>query len=253
MRSFFRGVMGFGLVAIPISLYRALDPETVALHYIHASCRSRIQYRRYCPVCAREVEPGELQKAADVGDGRLVVVEREPYASGDRPVVHITSFHPLADMDPVYIGDAYWVKPEAGALIPYRLLWEAMRRQQRVAIATMMLRRAPHLALIRPYESGAIVLHRMHYPDSLRREGEQFGAGAADVSEQELSLAETLIDQLSLPFDPDRYPNEPKAALMRQIADRAETLAPAAPVPEAVADLVDKLRASLLQAAEGSR
>lgn len=254
MRSFFKGVMGFGLVAIPISLYKALDPESVALHYVHESCQSRIQYRKYCPVCDRPIEAGELQKAAETPDGRLVIVEPEEEKETGRPAVHIQSFHPLADMDPIYIGDAYWVKPESGALTPYRLLWEAMQRQGRVAVATMRLRAQTRLALIRPFETGSLMLHRMHYPESVRREGEYFGRGPAAVSDQEMSLAEALIDQLSAPFDPTQYPNEPKAALMRQIAARASALPEPGPeVVPAVVDLVEQLRASLQVAAGTGR
>ncbi|MGC8489443.1 MAG: Ku protein [Clostridia bacterium] len=254
MRSFFKGVMGFGLVAIPISLYKALEPESVALHYVHEPCGSRIQYRKYCPVCAHEVTPDELKKAAENVDGRLVVVEVEEEPAAGRPAVHIQSFHPLEDMDPVYIGDAYWVKPDSGAVTPYRLLWEAMKKARRVAVATMHLRSSSRLALIRPYESGALMLHRMHYPDSVRREGEHFGSGPAAISDKEMALAQALIEQLAAPFDPTLYPNEPKAALMRQIASRAATLPEASPeaVP-GVVDLVNQLRASLAVAAGAGR
>ncbi len=254
MRSLFKGVVGFGLVAIPIQLYRALDAERIPLHWVHRDCGTRIQYVKRCPACQRPVDAGELAHGAEADDGRLIVVD-EPELLGqpdDRreSLIQILTFHPAAEIDIVFYGDAYWAEPGQGGRKPYRLLWQAMQHRRQVAVAEMRLRRRRQLALVRPYGSGAIMLHAMHYPENVRMVGAQFGtpAGVSVTSEEE-RLAEMLLEQLTEPFDPAHYPDRAKARLRRWIDERA-ALAPAnAPAPGTVlGDLVAQLRASVAAA-----
>ncbi len=254
MRSFFKGVLGFGLVAIPVQLFRALEPERVAFHWVHRSCGSRIQYQKVCPVCQRPVEAEELARGAETDDGRLVLVEADDLkdVQGRRDaLIQLVSFHPQDSVDLVYFGDPYWAKPGSGGLKPYRLLWRALRDLGRVGVAEMTLARRPRLALLRPYPTGALMLHAMRYPEHVRQEGAAFGGGseadAVRVSDEEERLAHVLVQQLEEPFRPERYVDRVGARLRQLIAERADAARPEG-VPAAVQDLVAQLRASVREA-----
>jgi len=254
VRSFFKGVLGFGLVAIPVQLFRALDPERVAFHWIHRPCGSRIQYQKVCPVCQRPVTADELARGAETDDGRIVLIDPEDLqdVQGHRDaLIQLVSFHAQDSVDLVYYGDPYWAKPGTGGLKPYRLLWRALRDLGRVGVAEMTLARRPRLALLRPYPTGTLMLHTMRYPEHVRQEGAGFGSGpeadAVRVSDEEERLAHVLVQQLEEPFQPDRYVDRVAARLRQLIAERAEAVAPAG-VPEAVQDLVAQLRASVREA-----
>lgn len=257
MRSLFKGTLGFGLVAIPVSLYKAIDAkaESVEVHFIHRSCGTRIQYQKYCPTCDVHPEAQDLARATPLADGRMVVMEEAEAEDGgsrgsSERVIAIRSFHALSEIDPVYFHQAYWVQAAAGGAKPYKLLWEAMTEAQEVAVADMMLRHRPQLAVVRPHPSGSLILHSMHYPESLCLEGTHFGEDLrATVSDKERRMAETLIGELTEPFDPAAYPNRRRREQEDFIRAHAATALAASAVPHAaeVADLVAELRESVEQ------
>lgn len=261
LRSLFKGTLGFGLVAIPVSLYKAIDvkAESVEVHLIHRSCGTRVQYQKYCPTCDSRPGTEDLARASPLPDGRWVVLDESegetdgPPASSERTIA-IRSFHALSEIDPVYFHQAYWVQAGSGGAKPYKLLWEAMTEAHEVAVADMTLRQKPQLAVVRPHPTGSLMLHSMHYPESLRLEGTHFGQDLrAVVSDRERRMAEALIGELTEPFDPASYPNH----LRRQQEDfiRAHAATARAAVgrehgPD-VADLVQELRDSVEQLKKG--
>lgn len=248
MRSLFKGVLGFGLVSIPVALYRAVGDERVEAHWIHRECGERVRYQKHCPACHRVLESTDLVRAAVLPDGRMVPLKddgRDPKPK-DR-TISVLTFHPLADLDPVYFDQAYWLKAQTGGQKAYQLLARAMAVRHQVAVARMTARDRPRLAVVRPYGTGALMLHSMRWPESIRMEGAHFGTeGAAPTSEREEQMALALVDQLSEPFQPAAYPDEARARLMAELVLRAEqgaTLAP--PPPPGLESLVEQLSRSL--------
>src|SRR5262245_51811726 len=55
MRSVWKGSISFGLVAIPVELFTAIEERKVVFHQVHASDGGRIRYRRFCTVDGEEV------------------------------------------------------------------------------------------------------------------------------------------------------------------------------------------------------
>ncbi len=256
MRSLFKAVLGFGLVSIPVSLYRAVGGERVETHWIHRSCGERVRYQKHCPACDRVLEASELVRAAVLPDGRMVPLDGgggEP-SPRDRTIAVLT-FHPLADLDPVYFDQAYWLQAGAGGQKAYQLLAHAMATRRRVAVARMAARERPRLAVVRPYGTGALMLHSMHWPEAVRQEGAHFGQEpAAPASEREKDMALALVDHLSEPFEPAQYPDEARARLMADLLARAEAGAGLAPPPPPGLDsLVAQLSRSLDAVGAGSR
>lgn len=250
MRSMFKGVLGFGLVSIPVELYRAVGAERVESHWIHRGCGERVRYQKLCPACDRVLDSSDIARAAVLDDGRLVPLDDEEAPAERRPLdraISILSFHPLADLDPVYFDQAYWLKAASGGQKAYRLLSQAMALRQQVAVARMAARERPRLSVVRPYGTGALMLHSMHWPEAVRLKGAHFGSGGPEASDREQEMALALVDHLSEPFTPAAYPDEARAALMAALAERADqghAVAPAGP-PPGLTDLVDQLRRSL--------
>jgi len=252
MRSIFRGVIGFGLVAIPIQVYKAMESDHIDIHWLHRVCHNRIRYQKYCPVCDVVVEPDDLVKGVELPDGRTVVLppDENPEPEADERSITILAFPRLADVDPVYYETAYWLKPAPGGTKPYALLVEALRQEERVALAEMRLRARRSLAVVRAYNERTLMLHRMYYPEHLRVEGQEFGPTTVELSEKERQLARTLIQVMAEPFRPERYPNEERARKLALI----ESLTPAAVKPSGVVannqdviDLMERLKASVSQ------
>ncbi|MCL8208672.1 MAG: Ku domain-containing protein [Actinomycetia bacterium] len=245
MRSLFSGTLGFGLVAIPVQLYKALENDQVALHWVHRPCGSRIQYKKWCPVCDRIVAADELVKAGVLEDGRLVPLdEPQPVRAPAERTIGLVSFHAADEIDPIYYDQAYWVAPGAGGRHPYAVLWTVLRETGRVGLAELTLARRRRLAVVRPWREGLLALQTLHWPESLRTLVAP-AASAAVPSPKEIRLARTLVDALTEPFRPEAYPNRAKQDLLERLAARAgEAIAVRAPAGM-LADLVAQLKASV--------
>lgn len=255
MRSMYRGTIGFGLVSIPVEVYKAMDAEEVPLHWIHRGCGGRIRYQKVCAHCQAEVAGEDLVKAAELADGRLVEIPPEevspPAGAGDAErTIGIVAFHPLDAVDPILYRAAYWLKPIQGGAKAYHLLREAMDESGLVAVARLRLRGRLHLALVRSMAHRTLLMHTLFYPESLRQEGLDFGGGEVAISAKERQLALALIGQMTETFDPAVYPNASRRHLLERIEELAAEARtpPEEAVPGNLVDLMEELKASLAAA-----
>jgi DNA end-binding protein Ku len=245
----YKGVLGFGLVSIPIQLYKAFDEERIEKHWVHTACGTRVRYQKMCPVCQVTLSSEDMTKAFPLPDGRYVPLTTESESPTDLDhTITILNFHPLQEVDPAFYQQSYWVKPQAGGHKPYRLLVEAMDSVGQVALAQMMLRSKSQLAVVRPFNHAILMLHGMHYPESLRSEGTEITGPSITISDAEREMAVRLIQQMAGPFIPEQYPNQERRRLLEEI----ERLMPSARTPtlpiqasDEVMDLMAQLRESV--------
>jgi DNA end-binding protein Ku len=244
--------IAFGLVSIPVGLYTATSSKAIGFHLLHARCGTRIQHRNWCPTCRRLVERTDLVRGFPIGktkhvpftDAELDALER----NGNR-VIEISTFVPLSTVDPIYYESTYYLAPVERGEKPYRLLTEAMRQTERVAVGSVVLRGKEHLVLLRPLPRG-LVLHQLYYADEVRDFDEIDPGEHARVAETELALAKRLVAGLAgKAFDPaayrDAYRERILAIAKRKAAGREVTVAPEAETPASPLDLMDALRRSL--------
>ncbi len=260
MRSLWKGAISFGLVNIPVRLYTATETRDVRFHMLHRACHTPIRYRRFCPTCAREVEMEEIARGYEYGRGQFVIVEDEDLDAltlRTDKAVEILDFVRLEEIDPIYFEKTYFLEPADGGAKAYALLRRALADTGRVAVAKVSL------AAIRVYRGAGtaapapgeiLVLETMFFPDEIRSYAELEGAyRAVDVGERELSMAVHLVESLSAPFAPERYRDEYREALLAVIAEKVrgeEVVAPPAPEPARVVDLMQALEESLRLARE---
>ena len=133
-RAIWSGSVSFGLVNVPVKLVTATSPKDVRFHQLHDADGGRINQKRVCSVDGEEVEYGHIVKGYDLGGGRYVVIEPEELASIDAEAtrtIDIEEFVDLADIDPVFFEQSYYLVPDGRAEKPYALLAEAMARTGR--------------------------------------------------------------------------------------------------------------------------
>ena len=171
--------------------------------------------------------------------------------------IEITRFVDLSYIDPMYFERGYVLEPEAIGQKPFYLLKQALEGTNRVAIAKVSLRQKEHLCCLRPY-GNALAMATMFYPDEIRSTGElELPEGEVLITDQEMAMAHTLIDQLTGVFEPEQYHDEYRSALERVIEAKlgsAEpvTVAPA-PATGKIVDLMDALKASIEATKQASR
>jgi DNA end-binding protein Ku len=255
-RSMWKGTLNFGLVSVPVKLYSAAVHKNVTFHQLHARDHARIVQRRFCSAEGEEVEYSEIVKGYELAPGRYVVVEPEEFAALEPAftrTIEIEDFVQLEEIDAIYFDRPYFVVPSKGGARSYRLLLEAMRETNKVAIGRIVLRSREQLVAIRPRED-ALMMVTMNFGDEIQQTSSFYELEEAEVevSEHELEMARRLVDSVSRPFDIANYHDTYREALMDLIDRKANgeeiVLEPAAKDEHLQApDLMSALEASLEQ------
>ena len=251
-RAIWKGAVSFGMVAIPIKLYPAIQSKSISFVTLHSTCHTRLRQERYCSTHDVEVELAEVVKGYEYSKDQYVVMEESDFANlpvNSTHTVEIMQFVNLESIDPMYFNRSYVLEPESIGEKPFYLLRKALESTRRVAVAKVSLHQKEHLCCLRPY-GQSIVMETMHYPDEIRDFGElSLPEEDALISDQELAMATSLIDQLTGTFDPEQHNDEYRETLERAIEARLTSSEPvtAAPAPARgkVVDLMAALRDSI--------
>ena len=260
-RSIWRGVLSFGMVAIPIRMYLATESSSkVSFHLLCPDHKSRIKNKRWCPEGDHEVAWGDVIRGYEYEKGRYVVLEDEdleklPLKSSK--AIDISGFIEDAELDgPVYYQAAYYLEPEKAAAKPYALLQKTLEKTKRVAIAKFALRDRERLVSVRPLD-GVLLMNTLHWPDEIRSTEDLELPEDVKISPKEIQMAETLVDAMATKFDPTEYKDEYKEAVEDIVKAKVEgeeiIEAPEEEAETTVADLMDALRASVERAKKGER
>ncbi|MGB9887015.1 MAG: Ku protein [Moorellales bacterium] len=254
MRSIWNGVLSFGLVNIPVKVYPAVEEKDFSFRLLHRQCNTPITYAKRCPVCGVDVGVDDIVRGYEFARGQFVVVTQEELSSLPLPTtraIEISDFVSLEEIDPLYFSRPYYLAPEDGGQKAYALLHRAMADTKRVAVAKVTLRQRESLACVRVYRR-ALVLETMLYADEIRRpENLPEVTYTETLDPRELEMAKKLVESLSAPFEPEKYRDGYRQALEELISSKIagrQVVAPPAPAPAKVVDLMEALRASIEQA-----
>ena len=198
----------------------------------------------------------EIRKGFEVAPGQYVSMTREEVAAlaPERSrVIDVQQFVDVAAVDPIYFESRYYVVPDREWSSPFNLLRKAMAAADRMALAWFTLRSRRYLCAVRPFDEVMLLTTMVHADEVARADFWNPNADAAPT-EKELNMARLLIDTLSGPFEPERYPDEHRERLLRAIDEKGPSQAAvsAAPSPTRVLDLMAALEASV-KAAKAAR
>lgn len=256
MHTMWKGSISFGLVNIPVKLHAATENKDIKLRQLHKECQTPIQYKKVCPVCEREVEQEEIVKAYEYAKNKFVILDEEDLEElkkeQEDKAVEIVDFVKLEEIDPIYFERSYYISPNDGGSKAYALLRKALEDTGKIGVAKIMIRSKEQLAVIRVYEN-TLLMETIHYPDEVRNVLDVPNVPAEEkVVKKELDTAKMLIDQLTTEFDPEKYTDEYRSALLELIEDRKKgkkvATAKEKPVPDNVTDLMEALQKSLERA-----
>lgn len=253
MHTMWKGSISFGLVNIPIKLHTATEDKDIKLRTLHNKCHAPIKYEKICSVCEEEVKPDDIVKAYEYTKGKFVVLDNEELEKlrkeNEDKAVEIIDFVKMEQIDPIYYDRSYYMSPSEGGGKAYSLLRKALLESQKVGLAKIIIRSKEQLAVIRVYEN-VLVMETIHYPDEVRKAGDVPSVPTEDkVTERELDTAIMLIDQLTSDFNPEKYTDDYRTALLELIESKRngqETVSAATKeVASNVTDLMAALQASI--------
>jgi DNA end-binding protein Ku len=253
-RPYWTGFLKLSLVTIVVRLYTATtEKERIHFHQIHEPSGERVRYQTVVPGLGA-VERDEIVKGYEYQKGRYVTVEPADFEKlrlETTDTIDISQFVETDSVDWVYLDNPYYLVPDGSvAEEGYRVIREALRATEKVAIGQVVINARERIVAIRPY-GKCLLVNALRFPDEVRT-ADQFlaGIGEGAVDEDELSLMEQIIARRTRKFEPEKFLDHYQAALKELIEEKlAGKLQPrpAEREPAQVINLMDALKRSLRQ------
>ena len=255
-RAIWKGSISFGLVNIPIALYPATRREEFKFRLLRKSDLSPVSYKRVAEKDGKEVPWDQIVKGYEYEKGKYVVLKDEDFERVDleaTQTVDIQDFVDQEEIDPIFFYKPYYLEPQKGGDKAYALLRDALKDSNKVGIAKVVIKTRQYLAGVKP-EDGVLLLELMHFADELADPGKLHVPKKTEVGKREMNMAKSLIDSMSSKWNPEKYRDDYREALMEVIEEKVETggkeieeKPKKARKPTKVIDLVSVLQKSLEQ------
>ena len=258
VRSTWKGYLKVSLVNIPIRVFPATESAaTLSFNQLHAECQTRIQQKRWCPKCDREVPQSEIAKGYEFAKGRYVVMQEDDFAKVSTPSTRIINLEQFTDesaIDPMYVDRAYYLAPDGQvAADAYAVMREGMKGK--VGIGKVALYGREYLVAIKVQQHG-LVMYTLHHAAEIRTidQIEELETVPRTVKPQELKLAKQVVDMFDGELDLKDYKDEYKEELRKIIDARvAGEEYVAAEVEEPPTNVVDLMAALAQEPRRGQR
>jgi len=251
MRPIWKGAISFGLVTIPIGLYSATESKRPSFRQLRKSDNSRVRNKRVAEADGKEVGYDEIVKGYEFEKDRYVVFDGDELAilsSRLGSTVDVVQFVDMMAVDPIYYRSSYYLAPEKSGVKAYKILHRALQDKAMVGLARVAIRDREYPATLRA-EDEVLVLETMFWPDEIREPKFENLEQEVEVRDDEVKMAEMIIDNLSAPFDPSQWQDDSRQAveeLAQRKIDGEEIVAPEGPArPAGVVDLMEALKASV--------
>ena len=243
-----RGSISMGLVLIPVGLYKTTVDNDIHFNQLCRESKGRIQYKKYCRHCDKEIKSEGIIKGYEYEKGKCVVMtneELEKIKTKKDKTIHILQFAKMSEVNMIYYEKDYYAMPEAGAEKAFELLRQSLLSQKKVAIAKTVMGTSEKLLVLYPTKDG-IIVKTLFYQDEITAMPKTVPKMKLD--ENELNMAKMLIENMTKPFDAsdfhDEYQERLRAAITKKIQGQ-EIVAVDTNGPSNVIDLMEALQKSL--------
>ncbi len=251
-RATWKGYLKISLVNIPIKVFPATDAgATLSFNQLHAECQTRIQQKRWCPHCQREVPNTDIVKGFEFEKGRYVVVvdeDIEKVRVESTRVINLEKFTDDVAIDPIYLERPYYLAPDgAVAKEAFAVIREGMKGK--AGIGKVALYGREYLVKVQPREQG-LIMYTLRHANEIRSMDaiDELGDMPATLKPAEIRLAEQVIGTFEGDVDFTEYRDDYQVGL-REIIDAKiegrEIVAQVEEAPQKVVNLMDALRKSL--------
>lgn len=262
-RSMWKGAIQFGLVTIPVKLYTATESEyAIRFNMLHETDLSRIQMKVWCPEDDKVISRGETVKGYEYAPDQYVVISDEDLEKVPLKTVRSIEIEQFAPRDAAteehakFTKQSYYIEPDKIGRKAFYLLRQVLEERGLTAICKVVIRDREALASLDPFE-GTMLLTTLHWPDEIRSTRDlDLPAEEFEFKPAELKMAEQLVETMTEAFDPSKYKDEYREALLKVIEAKVAGVEIATPEPaEESANLVDlmKLLEASVKAATDSK
>jgi DNA end-binding protein Ku len=224
MRAIWKGSISFGLVYIPISVYPATREEKLSFRQLRATDLSPIRYKKVAEADQKEVTADQIVKGFEYERGRYVILKEDDFAKVRIESTHsidITDFVDLTQVDPKFFYKPYFLEPQKGGEKAYALLHKALAGTGKIGVAKVVISNREYLASVKP-DGLFLVLDLMHFASEILAPEELKNGSATAITDKELKMAQSLVESMSTPWEPEKYRDEYRNAMMEIIEQKAQ-------------------------------
>ena len=250
-RSIWNGWLSWGTVNVPVKLFSSVENKTVQFNQLHGKDGARIKQKRMNPRTGEDVPFDRIVRGYEIAPGKWVVLSKEEAQAADgkrAKVIDIEDFVADEEIDPVYYDHPYYVGPQEGGEHAYAVVLKALERAGKVGVGRFVLRSREQLVALRPHD-GILSLTTMRFHDEVVEPDDvDMDKPKKAPGDREIQMAAKLVESLSAEFEPGKYKDTYREAVLELIERKAkgEEIEVRAPEPaEPPDDLLAALEASL--------
>lgn len=250
-----KSAISVGLLYIPVGLYKTTRDIGISFNQLCKDTHERIKYKKICPSCNKEVSSKDIIKGYEFEDGKYITFtedELENIKSKKDKTIHIEHFAKMSDIDSIYFEKNYYVIPEAGAEKAYELLRQALLNKGEVAIAQTVFTTKEELLILYP-TTECIVAKMLFYQEEIQEIPKSISK--VEISNEEMGMANTMIDTMTKKFDITSYHDEYQEKLRNAITQKIqgqEIVSSDNSKPNNVINLMEALQKTVEQARKGT-
>ncbi|MEP7242643.1 MAG: Ku protein [Gammaproteobacteria bacterium] len=225
-RSIWKGAISFGLVYIPVQLYSAAHSSSIDLDFLDKRDFAPVGYQRYNKRTGKVVEWADIIKGYEYETGQYVALSDADFKRANvkaSQTIDIAQFVDAGSIPAEFFETPYYLEPAKGGAKVYALLREALKRTEKVAVATFVMRGRQHLASVYPNDK-ALVLGTLRFADEIASADKldlpAAGDKAAKLNAKELEMADRLVQEMSGKWDPGEFRDTYRDDLMKEIKEK---------------------------------
>jgi len=256
MRPIWEGALSFGLILIPVKLYKATEERKPDFHLVSKDDLCPVKYIKVCKFTGEEIPFDKIAHSYENGKGDQIIFQDEDFRKVYKKRsenIEILEFTGQNEIDPKFYEQPYYLEPSKSASKVYALLREALRRTDKVGVARYVLHNLEHLGIL-TIDGDILILNQIRFSTEIRKSENLQIPLSENMNEKEIDTAIMLIDQLTMPFKPDDFSDTYSEEIKKAIEEKAKTgkfsvaAGKQAERPGKVVDLMEKLKLSLEEA-----
>ncbi len=220
-RAIWKGYIHFGAVDVPVKLHTAVREDRIQFHLLHKRDRVKLRQQMICVYEKVPVPKEEQAKGYELEDRKYILVDpselerAEPESSR---LIEVHEFVKTEQVDPLFLERVYYLEPDT-PLKGYNALVESLKEMEVVGICTWSMRKRSYLGALQARDK-VLRLSTLRYADEVISV-KSLGLQKFSLTERELKIGSDLINQLSVPFQPQKFENEHQKKLQKLIDKKA--------------------------------
>ncbi len=220
-RTIWTGYIHFGETNVPVKLHSAVKEKRIQFHLLHKPDRVKLLQQMICAYEKVPVPLAEQVKGFEIEERKYILVdpadlEQTEPESNRRIEVH--EFVKTDQIDPIFLEKVYYLGPDT-FVKGYNALVGALQVMDVEGICTWNMRKRSYLGALQA--KGKILrLNTLRYADEIIPVS-SLELQKYSLSEKELKIGTYLINQLSVPFQPQKFENDHQKKLQNLIDKKA--------------------------------